>query len=49
MRRVLLAVWLHSLLISRRAVMCAIGVYVLAATLGWCAVGVMIAVYWVRS
>jgi hypothetical protein len=36
-------------LISKRAVMLAIGVYVLAATLGWCAIGVMIATYWARS
>jgi hypothetical protein len=48
-RRVLLAVWLHSLLISKQTVMLAIGVYVIAATLGWCVIGIMIGLHWARS
>jgi hypothetical protein len=48
-RRVLLAVWLRSLLISKQTVMLAIGIYVIATVFGWCAIGILIGLHWVRS
>ena len=43
MRRTLVAIWLHALLISRRSIMLLIGIYLIAATFGWIGIGLLIA------